>query len=216
MKNEIYEYACPKRRMTAKQAELNKKDKSDGLLGYLFLLPLLVIFSLPMALEETLLWCMILGVYLVVFILNKITDKDPYSNMLMSFGATIAYFGVVISWVIVSETYKRFDYSCLSSVIIMSVIGVAFYEGSVLFNILTKKYTARNQNNKIYPAVNTTVGTSVGFTLGSLIVRKIAPQIAESFLSVCIGVIICSLTYTVAFAFLQKYLLYKLFKKLYK
>ena len=28
MKNEIYEYACPKRRMTAKQAELNKKDKS--------------------------------------------------------------------------------------------------------------------------------------------------------------------------------------------
>ena len=73
MKNEIYEYACPKRRMTAKQAELNKKDKSDDLVGYLFLLPILVVFSLPMALSETLLWVMVLGVYLVIFIFNKIS-----------------------------------------------------------------------------------------------------------------------------------------------
>ena len=213
MTDEWYEYACPQKRMTAQRAAAEQKHphaKGHDIIGYVSLLFILLVFSLPMAISKTLSWCIVFIVYVVLVVLNKIKDKDPYSSFLLFLGATLAYLGIVVSDLIVTGAYERFQYSCLGLLIISSVAFVICYECSVLVNMLFKKYTKRLQSNKSHPAINTAIGTFIGGCLGSLLAKRFSPLIATSLWSVWIVVVGCALLFATAFALLQKYILFKL------
>jgi len=215
MKDELYEYACPQKRMTAErlQAEKgNRKPQTIDRIGYVSALFVLGVFSLPMALDNTLLWGMVLTVYLAVMIVNKVMDKDPYSGFLLSFGATSAYLGVVVSYLIIDGAYDRFEYSCLGLLVAMTAVLVACYECTVLLNMYLKRYTARLRNNKNHSAVLTAIGTVAGGVLGRILAKVISPWISGSLWSVWLVVLGCALLYMLAFSFFQKYLLYRILK----
>ena len=216
MKNELYEYACPQKRMTAERFEAEKKKQNtqtNDRIGYISIFCGLGVFSLPMALDNTLLWVTILAVYLTILIVNMIKDKDPYPRFLLSYGATLVYLGIIISYLIIDGAYDRFGYSCWGSLIGMTVILVVCYECSVLLNMLLKQYTARAHSKKSHPAMHTAIGTAVGCMIGSFLAKVISPQITTSLWSVWLVVLGCGVLYMLAFSFLQKYLLYKILKK---
>lgn len=216
MKDELYEYACPQKRMTPQRAAVEQRHphaKINDWIGYISLLLVLLLFSLPMAISKTLSWSVVFGVYVVLVVSNKIKDKDPYSSFLLFFGVTVAYLGIMGSYLIITGAYDRFQYSCLGLLVVSSVIFVVCYECSVLLNMLLKKYTARIQNSKKHPAINTATGTFIGGVLGSLIAKRLSPLIATSLWSVWIVLIGCALLFAVAFAFLQKYVLYRILKR---
>ena len=137
MKNDFYEYACPSNRMTREQYEANKsKTKKGDLIGNGAIFFVLLLFSLPMALSETLAWCIVSACYVTLLIVNKAKDNDPYSSFFLFFGASTAYLGIVLSYLIIDGAYKRYGYSCWRLLILLSVVLILCYECSVFFNIL--------------------------------------------------------------------------------
>lgn len=215
MKSEFYEYACPSKRITKKQIGAGKRCiKKEDLIGYSAIFFVLFVFSLPMALSRIWLWGMVLVAYIVLLVICKV-DKDPYSKTLFFFGSTILYLCIVLSYLIVTEAYKKFQISFLFSYFVLTIFCVVFYEILVFVNILFKRYTARINNKKTFPAIYTTIGTFCGGTLGSLVAYKISPHLENSFWSVWLVLISCSLLFTISLSLFQKYILYKaLYKKI--
>lgn len=213
MKNEFYEYACPLKRITRKQIETNTSNsKKADLIGYSATFFILLIFSLPLAISRVCLWSMILVVYIASLLICK-ADKDPYSKTILFFGSTMLYLYVVLSYLIITEAYKRFQISSLPYLFILTVFCVVFYEILVLANILLKRYTARIIKGKNYPSIYTTIGTFCGSVIGSLVARRISPHLANSLWSVWLVLMACSLLFTISLSFFQKYILYKVLHK---
>lgn len=207
IRDEIYEYACPQKRATQKTS---KKEHSD-IVGYISIFIVVFMFSLPMAIAKTLVWCAIFGIYVIVLVFNRF-DKDPYSNFLLFIGLTLAYFGTVLSYLIVDGSYKRFQYLSIVPLITLTIICIICYDIFVLINMVLKRYTAKNYNKKSYPALYTSLGTFMGGMFGCFVAQELSPQIENSLWSVWIGLLTCALSFAIAFSFFQKYVLYKLLK----
>ena len=214
MRNEFFEYVCPSKRIAKNQVASNKKkSKKDDIIGYTATFFILFVFSLPMAISQTVLWSIVLISYFTFLFLCKI-DKDPYSKTMLFFGSTTLYLGVVLSYLIITQSYKRFHISSLLTLLILTIFAVVFYEVLVCVNIILKRYTAR-LTKKSHPTIYTTISTFCGAVLGSLIARYISPHLKESVWSVWLVLIACSLLFTASFSFFQKYILYKvLYKKI--
>ncbi len=82
----------------------------------------------------------------------------------------------------------------------------------VIINVLYKKYSAKNNNLKSYPARDSALGIFAGSWIGWLIAKKITPIIEKSLWSVWILWIGMALLFVLAISFLQKYVLYKILK----
>ena len=213
MKNEIYEYSCPSKRITTKKLETDKTTTpKDDLVGYISIFFILFVFSLPMLLTRIWFWSIVFVTYIILLFFSRV-DKDPYSKTMLFFGSTTLYLCVVLSYLVITESFKRFQVSSLPSLLILSAFCVVFYEIIVLINIVFKRYTARAKNEKISPAIYTTVGVSCGGIIGALVSRQISPHLEKSLWSVWLGLITCSLLFSVSFLFFQKYILYKVIRK---
>lgn len=209
MKNEFYEYACPSKRITKAQIETGKKKpQKEDIIGYSATFFVLLVFSLPMAISQVWLWSVVLVAHIILLLICKV-DKDPYSKTMLFFGSITLYLCVVLSHLIVVESNKRFQISSLPLLFILIVFCVVFYEILVLFNILLKRYTGRIKSKKSHPTVYTTIGTFCGSAIGFMAARKLSPNLEKSLWSVWLVLIACSLLFTIAFSFFQKYILYK-------
>ena len=213
MKNEFYEYVCPSKRITKNQVESSKgTSKKEDLIGYIATAFVLLVFSLPMAISRVWLWSIVLVLYIVFLLVCKM-DKDPYSKTMLFFGSTTLYLYVVISYLIITESYKRFQISSIILLLILMIFCVIFYEILVFVNICLKRYTARMRNKKNHPMIYTTIGTFCGSIIGSLIARRISPHLEHSRWSVWLVLIACSLLFTISLSLFQKYILYKILYK---
>lgn len=214
MKNEFYEYVCPSKRMTREKAEVNKTiSKKEDLIIHITLFALLLVFSLPMAMRMFWLWSIISAVYIVLFIISKI-DKDPYSNTLCFLGSATLYLSIALSYLIVTESYKRFQISSLPPLLILTGICVASYEATVFIKILLKQYTARATKRKTTASLYTGIGVSGGVIIGFQIARLMSPYLIKSLWSVWLVLIGCALLFTVSVFCFQRIILYKaLYKK---
>ncbi len=214
MKKEFFEYVCPSKRITKNQVDSNKnKIKKDDIIGYFATFFILFVFSLPMAISKIGLWSIVLILYFILLVVCKV-DKDPYSKTMLFFGSTTLYLGIVLSYLIITESYKRFHVSSLLTLLVLTIFTVIFYEILVCVNVILKRYTAR-LTQKSHPTIYTTIGTLGGTIIGSLIARYVSPYLKESIWSVWLVLIACSLLFTVSLSFLQKCILYKvLYKKI--
>ena len=215
MKKELYEYVYPPKKLMGQQVTNGKRRaifKKEDLIGYISVGFIFLAFSIPMALSLTWQWLIIFTMYIVTLIICKI-DKDSYSGFLLLVGASMTYLGIVLSYLIVVESFKRFRFSATIPLIILSAVCILCYETIVSLNILTKRYSARNNSQKSYPAIYTTVGTFLGGIIGGLIARKVSQHIANSFWSIWLALIACALLFVTAFSFFQKYILCKILKK---
>ena len=208
MKNEIFEYVCPSKRITKSQVSSNKLNKDD-IIGYLSTFFILLVFSLPMAISKISLWSIVLISYLILLVICKF-DKDPYSKTMLFFGSTTVYLGIVLSYLIITESYKRFQISSLPTLLILTMFSVIFYEILVCVNIVLKRYTARI-TKKSHPTIYTTIGTFCGAMIGSLIARRVSPYLKDSLWSVWLVLFACSLLFSVSLSFFQRFILYKVF-----
>ena len=212
MKNEFFEYVCPAKRITKNQIDSNKsKTKKDDIIGFFATFFILFVFSLPMAISKIGLFSIVLISYFILLVACKI-DKDPYSKTMLFFGSTTLYLGIVLSYLIITESYKRFHVSSLLTLLVLTIFAVIFYEILVCVNIVFKRYTPR-LTKKSYPMIYTTIGTFCGAIIGSLIARCVSPYLEESLWSVWLVLIACSLLFTVSFSLFQKCILYKIFYK---
>ena len=212
MKNDFFEYVCPSKRIAKNQVDSNKnKSKKDDIIGYFATFFILFVFSLPMAISQTSLWSIVLISYLILLFVCKV-DKDPYSKTMLFFGSTTLYLGVVLSYLIITESYKRFHVSSLLTLLVLTIFAVIFYEILVCVNVILKRYTAR-LTKKSHTMIYTTVGTFCGAMIGSLIARYVSPHLKESLWSVWLVLIACSLLFTVSLSFFQRCILYKVFYK---
>lgn len=214
MKNEFFEYVFPSKRITKNQVDSNRKRvKREDFIGYIATFFILLVFSLPMAISKTSLWSIVLVSYFIFLFLCKV-DKDPYSKTILFFGSTTLYFGIVLSYLIIIESHKRFHFSYLPTLLVLTVFSVIFYEIFVCANVIFKRYTAR-ATKKSHPTIYTTIGTLGGTVIGSLKSRYVSPHLKESILSVWLVLIACSLLFVISFSFIQKYILYKaLYKRI--
>ena len=209
MKNEFYEYVCPSMRMTREKAEANKTSSiKETLIMNLALFSILIIFSLPMALTRFWLWSIISAICVVLFIISKI-DKDPYSNTLCFLGSITLYLSVALSYLIITESYKRFQISALPPLLILTAICVLAYETTVFFNILFKRYTRKTISKNNAPTIYTSIGVSGGVVIGFLIARLMSPYLIKSLWSVWLVLIGCALLFTVSVFCFQRIILYK-------
>ena len=159
----------------------------------------------------TLNWLAVFAVYLLILLLWR-KDKDPYSFFLF-LGSTMFYLGIVISYLVISVASEKFQVSVLVPLIILSTTCIVCFESVVCLNILFGKYTARYKKGKKHHSNSkTTLGIIIGTIVGAILVKITRPAIADSHLLIWIGLIGCALLYLLAFAFLQRYLLYKIFK----
>lgn len=213
MKNEFYEYICPSKRITQKAIQTNTNtSKKEDLMGYIATFFILLVFSLPMAISQVWLWSMVIVGYIILLLICKL-DKDPYSKTILFFGSTTLYLCVVLSYLIITESYKKFQISSFFTLFILTIFCVAFYEILILANILLKRYTARMTNKKSYPTIYTSIGTFCGGIIGYLIARRISPYLEKSLWSIWLILIACSLLFTISLSFFQKYILYKILYK---
>lgn len=214
MKNEFYEYIFPSNRVKKEGNETtkDKTTKKDDLIGYCATFFVLLVFSLPMAISQTFIWSLTLLGYIVLLIMSKF-DRDPYSKTLVFFGGTALYLCVVLSYLIITESFKRFQTSFIPSLLILAIICTITYEIILFINILLKRYSAKLKHKNKHPAIYTAVGTFCGGIIGSVIARKISPHLANSHLSVWLVLIACSLLFSISISFLQKYVLYKVLYK---
>ncbi len=210
MKNDFFEYVCPSKRIT-KNPDDSSKMRRDDVIGYFSILFILLVFSLPMAISQTGLWSVVLISYLVLLAVCKV-DKDPYSKTMLFFGSTTLYLGIVLSYLIITESYKRFHVSSLPTLLVLTIFSVIFYEILVFINIILKRYTSR-LTKKSHPTIYTTVGTFCGAVIGSLISRHVSPHLKESRWSVWLVLIACSLLFAVSLSLFQRCILYKVFYK---
>lgn len=208
MKNEIFEYVCPSKRITKNQVSSNKLKKDD-IIGYLSTFFILLVFSLPMAISKISLWSIVFISYLILLVICKV-DKDPYSKTMLFFGSTTVYLGIVLSYLIITESYKRFQISSLPTLLILTMFSTIFYEILVCVNVALKRYTARIIK-KSHPTIYTTIGTFCGAMIGSLIARRVSPYLKDSLWSVWLVLIACSLLFSVSLSFFQRFILYKVF-----
>lgn len=212
MKEELYAYAYPylKKNMIKHQVVFNKK-KND-LWGYVSISFFLLVFSLPMAITKIWLWSIVFVVYVSTLIFNK-RDTDSYSKILLYAASSLAYLGIVVSYLIVNASMARFQYSCMKQLILLTVFCIAFYDIGVFINILLKKYTKRLYGQNTYPAIYISIEVFIGGIIGTFISRKLSTHIVDSLWSVWLVVIGCALLFMTAFSLFQKYTLYKILGK---
>lgn len=212
MKNDFFEYVCPSKRITKNQVDSNKnKLKKDDIIGYAATFFILLVFSLPMAISKIGLWSIVLISYFILLVVCKV-DKDPYSKAMLFFGSTTLYLGIVLSYLIITESYKRFHSSPFLTLLVLTIFAVIFYEIFVCINVVLKRYTARLVK-KSHPTIYTTISTFCGTIIGSLIARHLSPYLKESLWSVWLVLIACSLLFTLSLSFFQRCILYKVFYK---
>ncbi|MBQ9777681.1 MAG: hypothetical protein IJW22_02030, partial [Clostridia bacterium] len=209
IKEELYEYIRPSKRLRTKSKRANA-IKSD-LIMYAMIMVVLVIYSLPLFLEKTLLGCLLFGAYIVALILN-LMDKDPYTSLFFYLGVTLLEFAIVISYMVVGSSVERFELRATFPLILFTVILILFYEFFVLYNILSRRYTAKNEK-KSYPAGYTALGTLTGGLIASRLVSRFSPLLADSVWTIWIGLFTCALCFSGAFICFQKYLLYRFTKE---
>ncbi len=210
LKSELLEYAYPKKRIEATQKQY-KTSKTADIFGYLGLAFVLVLCSLPMLFNNLWLWSIVFALYLTAVIICIIC-KDKHEKNMLIFGSTLAYFGITFSFFIANEAFKRFQISVTAPLLILSAFCVLCYEIMVIINVLYKKYSAKNNNLKSYPARASALGISAGSLIGWLIAKKITPAIEKSLWSVWILWIGMAFLFVLAISFLQKYVLYKILK----
>ncbi len=206
LKEELFEYAYPKKRIKAAK-EQYKTSKAQDIFGYIGSSLVLVLLSLPIALGKTWLWCIIAAVYVSALIACKIS-KDKHANNMLLYGATIAYFCVILSYFISTEALERFQASTILPLLIISIFCILGYEIFFAINIIFRRYSAKNNNIKKYPARYSTIGISIGTLIGTLTAKKISPIIETSLWSVWLIWIGIALLWVLSLSFLQKYVLY--------
>lgn len=203
MKNEFYEYACPRNRIT----DNNKSERTSKKDNYVLIvcsLTILLPMSLPMIIKNTLIWGIIALFSVLVLLFNR-KDKDPYSHFILLVGLGFVYFSVVTTYALVGTANIS---NAWSTVFILSAIGVLFYEISVLINVMMKKYTRRGLTTYIAPVTISSLPILASYILGRLFSRTFREYPWMDY----IMALACALVFVIAFSFLQKYILYKIFR----
>lgn len=209
MKDEFYEYICPRKRVLNRDSAINKKADIIGKISIVFIL---VTFSLPMAMNIPIFWGIISGVFVAILIFNKF-DKDPFSSFLLDLSTTIGYFGIILVFLPLNTLDRNTQFLALKALIVLSVFGITCFELLFFVNMLLKKYTARNNpNRKILPSMYTTIGTFLGCGLGSFLARRLLSRLSTD-TALWIVLIVGALLFAFAFSFFQKYILYKALSK---
>ena len=214
MKKEFYEYVCPSKRMTREKLEATKNaNKREDLIGYGAFFFILLLVSIPMAITQVLTWSIVVIIYMTTLLISKL-DKDPYASTMLFFGSSSLYWYIVLSYLFVTEAYKRFQLSVFSPLLIFSVVGFVSYEMLVFINILFKRYTARLTNKKTHSTTYTTIWIFLGCSIGTLIARYVSSNLDKSIRpAVCITLVGSSFLFAVSVALIQRYLLYKILCK---
>jgi len=211
---EIYEYACPSKRMTREKLNAKKTDKKTrmgDIVESIMLVLIILIFSVPLLIYNTLFFIISSSLYILILLVNCI-DKDPYSKLFLNCGASLLYLGTNWSYITFCIVKKDFQYSCIKELIIITISLIISYEIMVCINIALKKYTAKLKNKTTSTSSTyTTTATIGGGFIGGMIAKIISPHLSGS-LKIWILIITSAILIAVSIFFFQKYLLYKILK----
>ena len=205
MRKELFYYACPPNR--ARQASTSSTNKKASITLFLCIGLVFLILSVPMLIYSPLLWLVCLTTYIICLLYSK-RDKDPYSKTMFYLFLNMAFIGIILSYGLNAAAKMQFQIVIWQNLIISTIIGIIFYEFGVFINVLFKKYSNKDKKTYAPSATSTFFGTLLGFNIG----RRISHMNSQNIWHIYISLVGCSLVLSVAFVFLQKYLIYKIVK----
>ena len=207
IKEEIYCYAYKEDYVeNTKDIELGKKEST---IVYTILFVFAILFSLPILVENIILWSLISGFCIVTFLFNR-REKNAYLKSLINIVIGLFYAGFIVACDLDIVSHIKFQISRKSELIITPILGFLIYDIGVIINIVRKKYSTKKQDG-IKTKTTRNTRDYMGALLGTLIARLLSRNFGDTPALDWILILTSSILFVLSLVFLQKYLICKIF-----